>query len=388
MVLLMGKKKHFILIIFICAVLCFIFVSYNGATSFFAVNINALANSNTKSIKDYKSFYNQVKESMINYDSTLVVNVAGYDKNTYNLDVVKKVLEDNPELKGNFTNYNLKVVKSLFSTKLTFNFKYFESKTVIENREKAVQSKVKDIISSVIKSNMKDYEKEAALHDYIVNNTKYDIRFSNGKMPKESYTAYGVLIDGVGVCQGYAQAMDRLLTSCGIENMMVTGEANDGSGWVGHAWNIVKIAGKYYELDTTWDDPITKDGSNKLRHSYFNVTDEELSKNHKWDRKNYPACDETAYSFDNLNLVEKDSNGNTITVVKNYNEFYEAVKKTLVNKTSTAAYRIGNYDDHPNNIKYWIGRAYEDLNVGGKYQVNYYKDDMLKCAYVTVNFQR
>lgn len=373
----MKKKRHFAIILLGFVIICSAFVFYNS---------KAKTLSNGIEVKDYKSFYNTVKEAMLHYNSTLTIYVASYDKSIYNPDVVKKVLMDNPELKGNFSKYDLKVAKTLFSARLIFNFKYYESKAVIEGREKAVQDKVKEIVGKIIKKDMKDYEKEAALHDYIVNNTKYDVRFDKGNMPKESYTAYGVLIKGEGVCQGYAQAMDRLLNACGIENMMVTGEADNGKGWIGHAWNIVKIGGQYYHLDTTWDDPVTENGADKLRYSYFNVTDKQIAQNHKWNRSDYPVCDSDDYSFNKLNLTEKDSNGNIIIAVKNYKAFYEEIKKALAAGRTAVTYRIIEYDDHPNNIKYWIESAYKDLNKSGKYSVYYYKDDMLGCAYVTVNF--
>lgn len=383
----MRNKKHTVIFILIFIVAGCIFISYYSNASQIFNNFGILGSSGNKKTSDYKNLYNTVKEAMLHYDNTLVINVPVYDKSIYNLDVVKKILQDNPELQGNFTKYDLKVVKSLFSAKLTFSFKYFESKAVIENREKAVKDKINEIIGKVIKKDMKDYEKEAALHDYIINNAKYDTRYNKGNMPKESYTAYGVLIKGIGVCQGYAQAMDRLLTACGIENMMVTGDANNGSGWIKHAWNIVKIGGQYYQLDTTWDDPVTTDDTNRLRYAYFNVTDEEIAKTHKWEKSNYPVCDSDDYSFDKLNLTEKDSSGKTIVTVKNYKEFYVAVKKSLATGETAVTYKIIEYDDHPNNIRYWIESAYKDSNKSGSYTAAYYKEDVSGSAYTTVNFK-
>lgn len=382
----MRKKNPSLIICIILFFICGMCVIYNMKENKLFNTFIILSNSRETNVKDYKSFYNTVKEAMLNYESTLTIYVSSYDTNIYNLDIVKKILKDNPELQGNFAKDNLRVEKTIFSARLTFTFHYFESKTVIENRDKAVNEKVKEIVSRVIKKDMKDYEKEAALHDYVVNNTKYDTRFDSGNMPKESYTAYGVLIKGVGVCQGYAQAMDRLLSACGIENMMVTGEANNGKGWIGHAWNIVKIGGQYYQLDTTWDDPITEDGSNRLRYTYFNLTDEEIGKSHKWNKNDYPACDNNDYSFKNLNLPEKDSNGKAIVKTKNYKEFYTAVKKSLTNKETSVTYEIMDYDDHAENIKYWIESAFKDLNKSGMYKVTYYKDDVQGSAYAMVEF--
>jgi len=371
----MFNKKFFVLLVSIC--ICSLII-----LGFAYKNQN-----NDKIVKDYKGYYDKVQEALYNFESTLTIDVDSYDEKIYNLDVVKKVLEDNPELAGSCTQYKLRVNKSVFYSKLTFSFTYYESKEELERREKAVQNKIKEIISKVIKENMKDYEKEAAFHDYIINHTKYDNRYFSGNMPKESYTAYGVLINGVGVCQGYAQAMDRLLKGCGIESKMVIGEANDGKGWIGHAWNIVKLGGKYYHLDLTWDDPVSEDGSNQIRYSYFNITDEQIEKNHKWNMANYPKCNSTEYSFKNLNLVEKDSKGNIIIVTKNYEELYIAVKKELSRGSETASFKILDFDNNQRSIENSIMRAYEALSKGGQFTYSYYKDDIMNSGYITINFK-
>lgn len=148
-------------------------------------------------------------------------------------------------------------------------------------------SKAKSIISKIIKPGMTDYQKEKAIHDYIVNNTRYDTR---SYVPEESYTPYGVLINGVAVCQGYAYATALLLNMAGVKSIVVVGTAGGGP----HAWNIVQINGQYYHLDTTWDDPVVLTGNNTiknvLRYNYFNLSDSEIAKDHYWERNNYPAC--------------------------------------------------------------------------------------------------
>ena len=79
------------------------------------------------------------------------------------------------------------------------------------------------------------------LHDYIVMNCTYDYSYSN-------YDLYNVLIEHTAVCQGYAEAYIYLAQKAGIPVELVTSES------INHAWNMVKINGKYYYIDCTWDD--------------------------------------------------------------------------------------------------------------------------------------
>ena len=110
---------------------------------------------------------------------------------------------------------------------------------------------------------LSDAEKALLLHDRLVVWTEYDYaNYLNDTIPNISYTAYGILVDQVGVCQGYALAYDYLLERVGIRCEYVSSEL------LNHAWNIVYINNKPYHVDTTWDDPIW-DITGKVNHDNF-----------------------------------------------------------------------------------------------------------------------
>lgn len=133
-----------------------------------------------------------------------------------------------------------------------------------------------------------DFEKEVFFHDYLVLNIAYDISDSMGT----GQTPYGALVLGKCVCAGYASAMQVLLTLAGIECMEVSGTGNGEA----HAWNKVKIDGDWYNVDVTWDDPVP-DEKGRLRHTYLNVTDEFLKRDHSWDNTGFPSCTSTEYNY-------------------------------------------------------------------------------------------
>ncbi len=185
---------------------------------------------------------------------------------------------------------------------LTYRFDY-PMEQIIQMRTEA-DLKATRVVESLVKQNMKDYEKLLILHNYIVNNTAYDIQnYRNGTIPSTSRSVYGVLINGIAVCEGYANALKKLLDLAGVESMMVVGRTQTDA----HAWNLVKIGGAYYHVDATWNDPITSSGRQILRHDYFNVTDAVLEKTHQWDRSQYPFAGSTQYNYENvLKAIEKD----------------------------------------------------------------------------------
>lgn len=336
-------------------------------------------------INSYDELYNAVKKALANYESSITLKINNYDSNVYNLEVIDKILVDNPTLRSGYSGASGKVLNTNPAT-LTINFKYNDTKENLMEKEVIVDKKVSEIVASVVKADMKDYEKELALHDYLINNSKYDQRVVTGNMPDESYTAYGVLINGIGVCEGYAQAMNKLLAAAGIESIMAVGEANDGSGWVGHAWNIVKIGGQYYHVDSTWDDPVTKDGSNKLRHTYFNITDSQISKDHKWNKTYYPQCNSTTYNFNNLNITEKDDDGDTVIVIQSYDEFYNSIKNAVISGKSGVSLKVLEYDEKIYNVSDTLRKIVNETGRYGDYSWKYSSDKINNLQYISIRF--
>ena len=117
------------------------------------------------------------------------------------------------------------------------------------------------IINNNISKNMSDRKKARVLHDYVINNAKYDAK-TPGRSETVShldsvacYVPYGVLVNKKGACEGYAQAIHLLYNLAGIECHIVRG-GRAGSNETTHAWNIAKIDGKYYHVDATWDESI------------------------------------------------------------------------------------------------------------------------------------
>ena len=73
-----------------------------------------------------------------------------------------------------------------------------------------VYNKADEIIKSIIKPEMSELEK--AGHDYIVLHTIYKSdNYSTGTIPMITVTAYGVLMEGSGVCDSYEAATKLLL---------------------------------------------------------------------------------------------------------------------------------------------------------------------------------
>lgn len=142
----------------------------------------------------------------------------------------------------------------------------------------AINNKTNQLIKQLINDEMDDYEKIKTLHDYIVNNVKYDIERNEGTSKQyNSYTAYGPLFEGLATCNGYTDLMAIFLTKLGFDNYKVATTPNEISySSTGHIWNAVKYNDEWVHIDLTWDDPVSKDGNDYLFHTYFLVTTEAM----------------------------------------------------------------------------------------------------------------
>lgn len=148
-----------------------------------------------------------------------------------------------------------------------------------------IDYKINEIYKEVIgNSNFDNTTKIKKLHDYIINNTKYDKDRSDNKIIKyQSDNAYGVLIENYGLCGGYTDTMMLFLEKMGIESIKISTE--------NHVWNYVNLDNKWLHLDLTWDDPISTDGEDVLDDTYFLIKDKDLKEIEKLEH-NY---DESVY---------------------------------------------------------------------------------------------
>lgn len=157
--------------------------------------------------------------------------------------------------------------------------------TYDSNTINLINNKVSEIKNSLLlQPNLSDVEKIKIYHDYIVNNSKYDSdRSDNNIIKYKSDIAYGPLFEGYAICGGYTDLMAIFLNDMNIKNYKVSSE--------NHVWNALYLNGNWLNLDLTWDDPITNDGTNIIEYSFFLINTkklEQIEKNqHLFDKEIY-----------------------------------------------------------------------------------------------------
>ena len=143
---------------------------------------------------------------------------------------------------------NVKAVPVNGGSALEIDFVTASEKYSVENLKKMsldAEKKAEELVKSIIHGCETELQMADAIHGYLAENCRYDDALAD-----VSYTAYGALMNGEAVCQGYSAAFNVLCKNAGVKAIAVSNDE--------HMWNMVLADGKLYHYDVTYDDG--KDG--------------------------------------------------------------------------------------------------------------------------------
>ena len=192
---------------------------------------------------DYVSCIDDV--SSLSSDTKVLSDLNNYVSSLNNYDTIKTIYDNTGEIT------------------VTVDYKYSDEERF------QLDNDINNLLASKVNDNMSIEDKIKVIHDYIINNSKYDTVFANtDESIYDSERIYGVLKDGYAICSGYADTMEVFLTKMNIPNFKVSSDT--------HVWNAVYVNDEWLHLDVTWDDPTTNTGEDVLMYDYFLVDNDTL----------------------------------------------------------------------------------------------------------------
>lgn len=211
--------------------------------------------------------------------------------------VLSYVYNDHPELfYFNYYGCKYKISSSMVLVQLC----YIETEDSMQRKNREVNQAVNRILAECFPDGIEaasEIRREKKLFDWLTKNVTYDhksLEESSTRMDilGDAWTVYGALVLKNAVCQGIACAFKMLCDQVNLPSIVVLGNAGGR-----HAWNIVRIEGRFYQVDCTW---LLKNGLDLnipfARYKYLNITDALISETHKADVSFLPKCNSLHYN--------------------------------------------------------------------------------------------
>ncbi|MBO4385023.1 MAG: hypothetical protein J5854_06355 [Clostridia bacterium] len=105
-------------------------------------------------------------------------------------------------------------------------------------------------VVGLIPDDFSTIDKYRAIAYYITANSQYP-RIENEETPRYAINAYGAIVNGYSICQGYTIGFEYLCRLANLSCRRVRNEYNDENM---HFWDEVTLLGGTYYVDVTWAD--------------------------------------------------------------------------------------------------------------------------------------
>ncbi len=254
------------------------------------------------------------------------VKVSSTDENQIDR-VFKCVMIDHPEI-FYVQGYSMtKLTRAGILHRITLSGTYTMSQNEKSTKEQSAVAAANAILGQ-IPSGSSEYEKVRFVYEYLVKNTEYDLA------SEQNQNILSVFLNGRSVCQGYAKSAQYLLNHMGMFCTLAEGVVK---GTEPHVWNIVRIDGKYYNMDVTWGDAsynisgdVSSDaGVPEINYDYLNIPDAMLQSTHVVKTVIVlPTCDSmdaNYYVREGIYFTSFDEN----QLARLFNNAYAAGEKTV-----------------------------------------------------------
>ena len=203
---------------------------------------------NTQELK----VYDLIWETVQNY--SVAGNIGPYQQMAYFQDPLKVSYESFQNILAFFNAdcpfffHTVALIPNIVNDQLTSLSISYRYPRLEYDQKYAAMLKGVDKILSQLPQGLTEYEKVKFLHDEFLTSVSYSMQQgSEGDL-------YGAFVLKKIVCEGYAHGFQYLLQRAGIQAIYIEGRAFSNGEQIMHAWNMVRIDGKYYLADTTWDD--------------------------------------------------------------------------------------------------------------------------------------
>lgn len=271
-----------------------------------------------------------VRNAADNLCNEIAVTIHNFDETTYNIDILYNydyILNGRGTVTGSTAVINYSITySSNFKLRRAYSDNSLFAK--LNTEEMYAYRQIEKITQDITKGLSTDYEKELAIHDYIIGTYRYYDTDNVENIPIRGHKAAALVIDGEGVCEAYSELFYLMGKMAGLDVGFATGTLNG----VSHMWNTIRLDGEYYHVDCTGDDPCP-DEEGRHRYNYFNITTDRLLEDHTFDNTDNISCTAEKYNYYTYNNF----------IVKNYDELKKLISSRFDSGDMTITFRTEGY---------------------------------------------
>lgn len=239
-----------------------------------------------------KELEDRIYDALSKHDSKISFYLSEHLSREWAYTMYSDIINDHPDLFYVSHNFGADYMGATITTIYPH---YLMSSNEIDANKKIFNEGVARAVAQV-DSSMNDVQKALTIHDYICSNATF-----TDDEKDIAHSAWGFFYNGHIVCAGYALTYSYLMNLVGVQCEMVT------SITLAHGWNAVKINGKYYNVDCSWDDAAASTygfPDNKVNHGNFLKSEAVFSTTHKkagnysYDADTFDDCIRTDTTYD------------------------------------------------------------------------------------------
>ena len=199
------------------------------------------------------------------------------DKKLDKKEINEVLFDKNNYVYNTIDNYSYQIKENESYLIYSFTIKY----NVNAYQENFINSRINLVVKKIAPDNINVYEKEKAIHDYIVSNFIYDAN--------DKGSLYNLVKNGVGNSRSFSLLGQKMLEQIGIKSIVIKNKDNS------HYWLIIRLYKSWYHLDLALDNPEGQDVVGAINYDFYNLNDNQIATKqnrnviHSWDRKLYPA---------------------------------------------------------------------------------------------------
>ncbi len=207
----------------------------------------------------------------------------------------------------------------------------------LDEKEKTILDEAVKAMSEFYRDDMSEKEAVIAAHDWIVTNLVYDQGelLAVPKKTPDTENPYGALVLRQGICMGYTTLFQLFMDMIGIDSQIIHGDGMGVDVWEEHAWNLVEINGKYYHVDTTWDDFVPDEDGRMPFHMYTLVPDSAMEVLHRWNRDDFPKAESEDLLYYESNGLFAENRDDILSIQKNAYDSGEGFCEIMTRKNIT-----------------------------------------------------